>query len=39
MVNVPIMHCFPSIDQEYVWEVIGNYIVLKTDIHGAQHNI
>jgi hypothetical protein len=29
VINVPIVHCFPSINQEYLWEAVGNYIVSK----------
>lgn len=34
MSNVPIMHCFPTIYQEYVWETVGDYTVFKSLLWG-----
>lgn len=37
--NVPIKHCFPSTNKEYLWETLRNYTIFETGICGAQNNI
>lgn len=34
MINVSILHCFPSINQEYLRGTVRNYVVFKTGILG-----
>lgn len=35
MINVPGMYCFPGVNQEYLWEIVGDYTVFKTGICGG----